>query len=73
LFTSSISAQQTEHLYSLLPRFKHRYVLLDREARALGNSLRMTSNLSCLGLSTKTLPDTVSDPAELDEGQLLAL
>jgi len=73
LFTNHASDSQVNQLYDILPRFNHRYILLDGEKRMLPISLRMQSELSPLGVASKLLPPRINDPAELTEELLLGL
>jgi hypothetical protein len=71
LFTSKISQSQIDYLHELLPRFKHRYILLDQGT--LPTVIKAVGELSSLGVKSKYLPPNVDDPGELDERTLLRL
>lgn len=62
-FTSAPTSQQVELLHSLLPRFKNRYLILDRGAEGL--ALKTSFQLSPLGVEVRHLPPGVKDPGEL--------
>jgi len=70
-FTSSPSSSQLDALHELLPRFKHRALLLDEGT--LHTAIRITGSLSGLGLKVILLPSNVKDPGELNETELLGL
>lgn len=63
LFTSNISEQQIGLLHNLLPKYKHRYLLLDPEAFA--NALHIRSALAALDVQVAKLKPGVSDPGDL--------
>lgn len=62
-FTSSLSQKQLELLHTLLPRFKHRLLLLDQNT--LTKALHMKATLSSLGVEVRQLPYDVKDPGDL--------
>lgn len=70
-FTSSPSQRQIALLYELLPRFRHRVLLLDQNTTAI--ALRVASELNGLGVRRMELPATVKDPGELNRGEIFAL
>lgn len=63
LFTAHETQEQAALLHELLPRFRNKFVMLDR-AMFVG-SVRIASSLVGLGVSPKMLPDRVKDPGEL--------
>jgi hypothetical protein len=62
-FTSSLSQTQLQLLHELLPKFKHRYLMLD--ANTLPKALHMKSDLMALGVDIKHLPAGVKDPGDV--------
>lgn len=64
LFTNKISKPQIELLYRLLPRFKHRYLMLD--VGTLDIMLKTERDLITLGLHRLSLPDGFKDPGEIN-------
>lgn len=63
LFTAHETVEQAELLHDLLPRFKHRFVMLDREMFA--GSVRISRILAGLGVQPRVLPARVKDPGDL--------
>lgn len=63
-FTSEPTEPQTDLLHELLPRFRHRYMLLDRGTFATG--IRVANNLATLGMVSQQLPIHIKDPGEFD-------
>lgn len=63
LFTSTPSEQQIELLHDLLPRFKHRVILLDQGTLPI--ALRLANELAGLGVQIGRLPTSRKDPGEL--------
>lgn len=71
-FTASPTRQQIDLLHEILPRFRHRYLLLDNEA--LLTTMQTHSDLLTLDIQPRYLPPNVKDPGELQTlDQLLAL
>lgn len=70
-FTSSPSESQIDLLYQLLPKFRHRFLLPDKGAEAVG--LRTLAKLPSLNVVMKSMPKNINDPGEIDENQLLNL
>jgi hypothetical protein len=68
-FTSAPSGSQIELLYELAPRFKHRFLMLDRGT--LPTALRFTGQHPALGLRPLEPPPGVKDPGEMTERALL--
>jgi len=64
-FTASPSEQQVSLLHELTPRYRKRYLLLDRNTTATG--LRIVYQLSSLGVLQLHLPTNVKDPGEISE------
>lgn len=62
VFTSRPTNRQVELLHTLLPRFKHKLLLLDRGT--LPTMLRVQSELTGLGLQLAELPRSLKDPGE---------
>jgi hypothetical protein len=62
-FTTAPTDPQINLLHELLPRFKHRYLLLDPEMIAV--ALRVSQQLGSLNIKVKQVPDGVEDPGEL--------
>lgn len=69
LFTNHPTVEQKDRLHDILPRYKHRYVMLDRDATPA--ALRIASELALLDLKVRILPRGVKDPGELTRDQLL--
>lgn len=61
-FTSEPTGAQIDLLHELLPRFKYRYMLLDRGTFATG--IRVSSALSSLGVVPLQLHPSLKDPGE---------
>lgn len=71
-FTSGPTAPQIALLHTLLPRYRHRYLLLDRGT--LPNAIRIQGQLTGLGVELVELPSALKDPGELrTRRQLLKL
>ena len=70
-FTAAPSQKQVDLLYELLPRFKHRSLLLDQGT--LSTALSIKSRLLYLDIGITELPKGMKDPAMLYEKQLLSL
>lgn len=68
-FTSAPTEPQIGLLHELLPRFKRKYLLLDSDM--VPNALRVTQELSSLGVVTKHLPRGIKDPGVLRDVQFL--
>jgi hypothetical protein len=64
-FTAAPSKTQINLLHELLPRFRHRYLLLDQGT--IATSLSLESSMASLVLVRKTLPDGFKDPGEINE------
>lgn len=64
-FTATASANQIELLHELLPRFKRRILLLDEGTMVI--AMRLTNQLTRLGVKTRTIPKGLKDPGELEE------
>jgi hypothetical protein len=62
VFTSRPTNRQIELLHALLPRYKHRLLLLDRGT--LPTMLRVQGELTGLGLQLAELPRSLKDPGE---------
>jgi hypothetical protein len=71
LFTNSPTTEQVDLLYDLVPRFENRYLLLDRDMFFM--SVKVSSELSGLGLVPVLLPEGVKDPGELTATQFAAM
>jgi hypothetical protein len=69
VFTSTASPAQIDKLHSLLPRFKNRYLLLDRNTLAI--SMRLQSQLHGLDVVNLTLPANIKDPGLLESTEQL--
>ena len=63
-FTAQPSAAQIDLLHELLPRYRRRFLLLDRNTWA--TATRVVTDLSALGVERLDLPSGVKDPGELD-------
>lgn len=61
-FTAEPTEPQVNLLHEVLPRFKRRFMLLDRGTFATG--IRVTSGLSSLGVVPASLPHRLKDPGE---------
>jgi hypothetical protein len=61
-FTATASPAQIDHLHRLLPKFKHRRLLLDRNT--LATSMRLQQQLIGLDVQNLHLPDHLKDPGE---------
>lgn len=68
-FTSSYSAQQINLLHGILPKFEHRYLLLDQNT--FSKSQRIRSDLAALDVIVKRLPQNVKDPGEFTTAKQL--
>jgi len=62
-FTAAPSEQQIDLLGELLPRYRERFLLLDRNTTH--TSLRVREHLACYGVAARFLPEPYKDPAEL--------
>jgi len=72
LFGNRMSPAQIELLHKLLPRFKRRILLLDRET--LPNTLKIQGHFTKLKLEARYLPSDLKDHGELDsQKQLLKI
>lgn len=65
LFTMDMSERQLDLLHELLPRFRRRYLILDKGT--LPTALRLQGMLSGLGVRVHQLPKKLKDPGELAE------
>jgi hypothetical protein len=70
-FTSAPTEGQIDRLYTLLPRFKERLLILDREATQA--SLQVAKSLTQLDIKVRWLPAGVKDPGELNMPGLISL
>lgn len=70
-FTASPSARQIDLLFDVAPRYKRKFLLLDRGT--LGTAMRVQSSMSAMKIPFLSLPDRVKDPGELDEKNLLKI
>jgi hypothetical protein len=70
-FTSGLSEGQLDRLHSLLPRFRRRYLVLDRGA--VGATLRASVRLKALAVETRWLPAEIKDPGLLNGPELYRL
>lgn len=70
-FTSAPHTRQVDLLHEVLPRFEHRFVLLDRQAWA--SSAYTVSQLAALDVVERRLPDHLKDPGEMTEKDLEVL
>jgi hypothetical protein len=68
-FTSSPSLQQEQLLHELLPRFRHKFLLLDQET--LPQAIRIAAGLQTLGVRSMQLPKGTKDPGELSSLKFL--
>lgn len=68
LFTNRPSEAQTDLLYRLLPRFRHRFLMLDQGT--LASMMRMSSRLITLKIRPLILPDSIKDPGEMEPRDL---
>jgi hypothetical protein len=64
-FTSMPSVEQIELMHLLLPRFKRRYLLLDRGTMPI--ALKIMSKLTGLGVTILQLPNSIKDPGEFND------
>jgi len=62
-FTSMLSREQMNLLHALLPKFDHRYLLLDQNT--FSKSARIRADLAALDVEPRRLPDRFKDPGEL--------
>lgn len=69
LFTSRATPQQADLLMEVFPRFKRRYLILDRNTLPLAT--RVLQNFDYNRVKLLTLPDGVKDPGELSSPQQL--
>lgn len=63
LFSALPTEAQVHLLYDLLPRFKHRYLLLDNDM--FHTSWRTASQLAAIGLQPRFLPPDLKDPGDV--------
>lgn len=71
LFTSRITTAQIDKCHELLPRFKHRFVMLDRGA--FPSTMRIARALQSLGVQAVPIPQGVKDPGELSSHEPLKM
>lgn len=62
-FTSMLSDQQLNLLHELLPKFKHRILLLDQGT--FSKAARIKSQMVTLDVETRKLPNRFKDPGEI--------
>lgn len=62
-FTSGPTTQQIALLHTLLPRYRYKFLLLDRGT--LPNALRIQGQLTGLGVELVELPAELKDPGEI--------
>lgn len=67
-FTAAPSEDQVGLLHDLLPRFRRRFLLPDKDAQVLG--VRTAAALHALDVKLLKLPDGLKDPGELDKESL---
>jgi len=71
-FTAAPTARQVSLLHEVLPRYKHRFLLLDRGT--LAKSLRIAGDLSVLNVIPTEMPAGVKDPGDFhSKAQVRAL
>ena len=70
-FTASPSQRQIDALHDVMPRYKRRYILLDRGT--LATAMKVLSQLLVLRPEALLLPDRIKDPGLLTERELLKL
>lgn len=68
-FTAQPSLRQIELLHKVVPAYKHCYLLLD--AGATIAMLQSLPQLSSLGVVARNLPQTIKDPGELSNLEML--
>jgi hypothetical protein len=68
-FTSSLSDQQTNLLYEVIPDYKNRFLLLDQGTFAKAERIR--NKLTTLDVVIRNLPSEYKDPAEVQDIQTL--
>jgi hypothetical protein len=72
-FTARITPQQFNLLTTILPRFKHRRLLLDRNTSPLAIRIQMTQMQTVLGVKLLFMPAGIKDPGELQDRDQLNL
>ncbi len=72
LFTKVVSEQQLDLLNDIVHLYKHKYLLLDAEVSRI-ETVGLMNKLGPLGFKRATLPQGVSDPAELSPQQVRQL
>ncbi len=71
-FTAQPSIRQIDLFHEIMPRFKRRFLLLDRNTTA--TAIRVSAELKMLNVETRQVPDNVKDPGEISStGQLLKI
>lgn len=68
-FTATPSQRQIALLHELAPRYKRRFLLLDRGT--LATSLRLAGELRVLGIVPKEIPSTIKDPGDIGTRPML--
>ena len=68
-FTATASVGQIDELHELLPRFRRKYLLLDRGT--LDVAMRLHSLLASLGVEVRHLPPGIKDPGILNSVDFL--
>jgi hypothetical protein len=70
-FTSTLSKQQSNLLYELLPKFENKYLLLDENT--FSKSARIKSDMIALGVEVRRMQQGVKDPALINNPKQLKL
>lgn len=70
-FTSRPGPYQIELLHALLPKFRRRFLMLDRDTTAM--AYRVQGELSSLGIEILPVPDGKKDPGELTASDIRQL
>jgi len=70
-FTMQPSVTQIDLLHSILPKYKHKYLLLD--PGTLPTSIRVAGELSSLGVKIRQVPSGVEDPGTMTMQDLLEI
>lgn len=70
-FTSAPTKPQIDLLHDLVPRFKHCFLLLDRDTELM--AMHVKGELAGLGFKALSIPAHRKDPDQMNERELLAL
>jgi hypothetical protein len=68
-FTSSMSVEQKNKLYEILPRFKRKYILLDQGT--FSRAERIRNDLVSFGVEVRRMPESIDDPGNIPTTNIL--